>query len=211
MSAKRNKEASEVPSGNPNNIKLESVNPLWLDVSPQDRCYQGLGLACAGGPVAPGVLWRRMLLQWLYTQRIVGAPALSLGVFRRLPQSPVDCCVWAHLGLELGSPAAHKLASMQQPAHARWIGRATHPPGKQAPIAGVQSNVQTPFALGSCSCRYLLLEDPDTGDVLMPLIYMKAVLEANYSRKLASLKNRLVTGREGVSWLGWGSGRGGSD
>ena len=62
-----------------------------------------------------------------------------------------------------------------------------------------------------CSCRYLLLEDPDTGDVLMPLIYMKAVLEANYSRKLASLKNRLVTGREGVSWLGWGSGRGGSD
>ncbi|GAB4823527.1 hypothetical protein N2152v2_010573 [Parachlorella kessleri] len=77
MAAKRSKEASEMPSGNPNNIKLESVNPLWLDVSPQDR--------------------------------------------------------------------------------------------------------------------YLLLEDPDTGDVLMPLIYMKAVLEANYSRKLASLKNRLVT------------------
>jgi hypothetical protein len=41
--------------------------------------------------------------------------------------------------------------------------------------------------------RYLLLEDHETGDVLMPLIYMKPVLEANYSRKLASLKNRKVT------------------
>ena len=40
--------------------------------------------------------------------------------------------------------------------------------------------------------RYLLLEDGDTGDILMPLIYMKAVFEANYSRKLSSLKNRLV-------------------
>ncbi len=40
--------------------------------------------------------------------------------------------------------------------------------------------------------RYLLLEDPETGDVLLPLIYMKKVLDANYSRKLASLKNRLV-------------------
>ena len=41
--------------------------------------------------------------------------------------------------------------------------------------------------------RYLLLEDPETGDILMPLIYMKHILEANYSRKLASLKHRLVT------------------
>ena len=40
--------------------------------------------------------------------------------------------------------------------------------------------------------RYLLLEDAETGDMLMPLIYMKAVFEANYSRKLSSLKNRLV-------------------
>ena len=40
--------------------------------------------------------------------------------------------------------------------------------------------------------RYLLLEDPETGDILMPLIYMKHVLEANYSRKLASLKHRIV-------------------
>ncbi len=42
-------------------------------------------------------------------------------------------------------------------------------------------------------CRYLLLEDADTGDMLMPLIYMKAVFEANYSRKLSALKHRLVT------------------
>ncbi|KAK9918110.1 hypothetical protein WJX75_001378 [Coccomyxa subellipsoidea] len=41
--------------------------------------------------------------------------------------------------------------------------------------------------------RYLLLEDADTGDMLMPLIYMKPVFETNYSRKLSSLKHRLVT------------------
>ena len=40
--------------------------------------------------------------------------------------------------------------------------------------------------------RYLLLEDGETGDMLMPLIYMKPVFEVNYSRKLSSLKNRLV-------------------
>jgi len=40
--------------------------------------------------------------------------------------------------------------------------------------------------------RYLLIEDGETGDLLMPLIYMKAVCGANYSRKLSSLKNRLV-------------------
>ncbi len=40
--------------------------------------------------------------------------------------------------------------------------------------------------------RYLLLEDEETGDMLMPLIYMKSVFEVNYSRKLSSLKNRLV-------------------
>ena len=40
--------------------------------------------------------------------------------------------------------------------------------------------------------RYLLLEDAETGDMLMPLIYMKAVFEANYSRKLSSLKHRLI-------------------
>ena len=44
----------------------------------------------------------------------------------------------------------------------------------------------------ACNFRYLLLEDVDTGDMLMPLIYMKSVFEANYSRKLSSLKNRLV-------------------
>lgn len=45
--------------------------------------------------------------------------------------------------------------------------------------------------------RYLLLEDQETGDVLMPLIYMKPIFEANYSRKLSSLKNRLVEQQEG--------------
>lgn len=40
--------------------------------------------------------------------------------------------------------------------------------------------------------RYLLVEDTETGDVLIPLIYMKTILEANYSRKLAALKNREV-------------------
>eukprot|EP00204_Picochlorum_oklahomense_P000599 CAMPEP_0118800452 /NCGR_PEP_ID=MMETSP1161-20130426/2345_1 /TAXON_ID=249345 /ORGANISM="Picochlorum oklahomensis, Strain CCMP2329" /LENGTH=434 /DNA_ID=CAMNT_0006728279 /DNA_START=129 /DNA_END=1433 /DNA_ORIENTATION=- len=42
------------------------------------------------------------------------------------------------------------------------------------------------------SDKFLVLEDTDTGDVLMPLIYMKSILVANYSRKLASLKHREV-------------------
>lgn len=54
-------------------------------------------------------------------------------------------------------------------------------------------NVTTMWLEAGPRERYLLLEDPETGDVLMPLIYMKHILEANYSRKLASLKNRLVT------------------
>ena len=63
--------------------------------------------------------------------------------------------------------------------------------------------------------RYLLLEDGETGDVLLPLVYMKAVFEANYSRKLASLKHRLVptppAGAVAASASGGGaSGRGGS-
>ncbi len=40
--------------------------------------------------------------------------------------------------------------------------------------------------------RYLLLEDDETGEVLIPLIYMKSVLGSHYSRKLSSLKYRLV-------------------
>mmetsp|Transcript_6454 Transcript_6454/g.22208 ORF Transcript_6454/g.22208 Transcript_6454/m.22208 type:complete len:273 (+) Transcript_6454:165-983(+) len=39
---------------------------------------------------------------------------------------------------------------------------------------------------------YLLVEDKETGDILMPLVYMKSVLEANYSRKLSSLKHRTL-------------------
>ncbi|KAL6781567.1 hypothetical protein ACKKBF_B08540 [Auxenochlorella protothecoides x Auxenochlorella symbiontica] len=60
--------------------------------------------------------------------------------------------------------------------------------------ANIRLEVVIPLWLHvSDSERYLLLEDPETGDVLMPLIYMKALLEANYSRKLASLKHRVVT------------------
>lgn len=40
--------------------------------------------------------------------------------------------------------------------------------------------------------RYLLLEDLETGDILMPLVYMKNIFFANYSRKLSSLKYRSV-------------------
>jgi len=47
--------------------------------------------------------------------------------------------------------------------------------------------------------RCLLLEDADTGDILMPLFYMRAIFEANYSRKLASLKHRRVPAPPGSS------------
>mmetsp|Transcript_14207 Transcript_14207/g.48975 ORF Transcript_14207/g.48975 Transcript_14207/m.48975 type:complete len:562 (-) Transcript_14207:193-1878(-) len=41
--------------------------------------------------------------------------------------------------------------------------------------------------------RYLLLEDMDTGDILIPLIYMKLLYEVNYSRKLSCIKYRIIT------------------
>lgn len=44
----------------------------------------------------------------------------------------------------------------------------------------------------SDSERYVMVEDLETGDVLIPLLYMKQVFVANYSRKLASLKHRIV-------------------
>lgn len=50
--------------------------------------------------------------------------------------------------------------------------------------------------------RYLLLVDNETGDVLMPLFYMKSVFEANYSRKLSSLKHRKVVVLPDAPWLG---------
>lgn len=40
--------------------------------------------------------------------------------------------------------------------------------------------------------RYLLLQDLDTGDVLMPLLYLKKLFVSNYSRKLSNPKHRLV-------------------
>eukprot|EP00890_Picochlorum_soloecismus_P002993 jgi/Picsp_1/3695/NSC_06532-R1_hypothetical protein CHLNCDRAFT_49352 [Chlorella variabilis] len=72
------------------------------------------------------------------------------------------------------------------------MGRFVSAPGNPANIS--LENVRT-FWLHTNSeteSKYLLLEDSETGDVLMPLIYMKAILEANYSRKLASLKHRVV-------------------
>lgn len=48
--------------------------------------------------------------------------------------------------------------------------------------------------------RYLLVEDSETGDVLMPLFYLKKIFNANYSRKLANLQNRLVQQPAGVDF-----------
>jgi hypothetical protein len=60
--------------------------------------------------------------------------------------------------------------------------------------SNIRLNDVNPIWLEASSTeRYLLLEDTETGDILMPLIYMKHVLVANYSRKLAALKNRIVT------------------
>ena len=54
-------------------------------------------------------------------------------------------------------------------------------------------NIQKPATDTCCWSRYLLLEDADTGDVLMPLTYLRAFFDANYSRKLSSLKHRIVS------------------
>jgi hypothetical protein len=66
------------------------------------------------------------------------------------------------------------------------------PPSVSPPSPPHQPHLRTPHLLSTR--RFLLLEDPETGDVLMPLIYMKPILEANYSRKLAALKHRQVAG-----------------
>ena len=42
-------------------------------------------------------------------------------------------------------------------------------------------------------CRYLLLIDQDTGDVLTLLLYTHELFGTNYSRKLATLKYSAVT------------------
>ncbi|KAH7625087.1 hypothetical protein NADE_002305 [Nannochloris sp. 'desiccata'] len=66
--------------------------------------------------------------------------------------------------------------------------------GQSGNPSNIRLNDVSPIWLEASSTeRYLLLEDTETGDILMPLIYMKHVLVANYSRKLAALKNRLVT------------------
>ena len=45
---------------------------------------------------------------------------------------------------------------------------------------------------GSLRCRYLLLEDLETRDVLMPLVFMKELFDKNYSRRLKNEKLRVV-------------------
>ncbi|PSC76100.1 E3 ubiquitin-ligase ARI4 [Micractinium conductrix] len=83
--------------------------------------------------------------------------------------------------------------------YARRLGRAVM---SKRPAAGrdgdagpdVKLPTATPVWLhASEDDKYLLLEDPETGDVLMPLIYLKAIFQANYSRKLAAMKHRQVT------------------
>lgn len=49
--------------------------------------------------------------------------------------------------------------------------------------------------------RHLLIEDLETGDVMMPLIDLKPVFHANYSRKVSALKNRLVAAPAGSELL----------
>ena len=67
-------------------------------------------------------------------------------------------------------------------------------PGPPNNPTNIRLNSVNPiWMVASDTERYLLLEDPETNDVLMPLIYMKHILEANYSRKLSSLKHRLVS------------------
>jgi hypothetical protein len=61
-------------------------------------------------------------------------------------------------------------------------------------------SANTVWLTASPDTRYLLLEDPETGDVHMPLFYLKDVLKSNYSRKLASLRNRKVNiPRDGIA------------
>ena len=45
---------------------------------------------------------------------------------------------------------------------------------------------------GPLRCRYLLLEDLETRDVLMPLVFMKELFDKNYSRRLKNEKLRVV-------------------
>jgi hypothetical protein len=61
--------------------------------------------------------------------------------------------------------------------------------------AAIKLHSATPRWLRSAGDdRYLALEDDDTGDVLLPLFYLKGILGVNYSRKLAALRHREVQG-----------------
>ena len=60
-------------------------------------------------------------------------------------------------------------------------------------------------ALAFSKSRYLLLEDAETGDVLIPLLELKNVLnKANNSRPIASLTNRMVERPTDANFGGYG-------
>eukprot|EP00850_Spirogloea_muscicola_P012795 SM000084S23131 [mRNA] locus=s84:292525:294868:+ [translate_table: standard] len=65
-------------------------------------------------------------------------------------------------------------------------------PRRSGQAAPLLANARVLWLRPAAGDPVMLLEDRDTGDVLMPLVYMKSVFAANYSRKLSSLKHRLV-------------------
>ena len=65
-------------------------------------------------------------------------------------------------------------------------------PKRQRGSPEVIANWAPFFMAGSLRCRYLLLEDLETRDVLMPLVFMKELFDKNYSRRLKNEKLRVV-------------------
>ncbi|CAL5220069.1 g2020 [Coccomyxa viridis] len=92
------------------------------------------------------------------------------------------------------SPLEHRLhrKSRLDQAHSAALQSNKRPRNSDLNQAPLLCHVSPVWLEVSQQERYLLLEDEETGDMLMPLIYMKSVFEVNYSRKLSSLKNRLV-------------------
>lgn len=88
----------------------------------------------------------------------------------------------ANIKLDAVNPLWLRVSEEERYAWLRGAGPSCPPPGCP------------PIALSPRCRRYLLLEDDETGDVLLPLIYMKAFFEVNYSRKLSSLRHRTVCG-----------------
>ena len=63
------------------------------------------------------------------------------------------------------------------------------------------TRARRPRLRARCARRHLLIEDLETGDVMMPLIDLKPVFHANYSRKVSALKNRQVDAPPGSELL----------